>query len=805
MGMLCLHFSFSQVQTVKKSNEIILKGNVTNKSNGRPIPFATIHFSALESLHEEKYVVSSDSMGIFNLKIVRGDYLVRSTIIGYLLFEDKINTDNFIAEKRLNIELTSESKMLEEITVEGKKKNMEMVPGGFKYNVGGLASSTSNSLELLRRVPLMMSDGATNIQLQGKEPVVYINGKRLLLSGQDLANYLKQIPSIDIESVEVLTNPTSKYDSDGEAGILNIKLKQKSISGLFGNISSNVSTLFGTDQGGTINYRKDKLDLSASYNFTYREDHYVRNNRFNNKLLPDSSRFFKQDMVSDKADRGHSAKFAIAYSLDSSSTLSGSFWAAFYHSNSPWIINSEIVDNEGLLTSKYTQNDKNLINNRFLLYDLAYEKNFRNKSKLNIAGNISRYNNKALNSYDRMFFNTDGSPIEDKFAEDRKMETERPYKSYSGTIDYSNKSFLNGEVNLGMKYTSTTTESSFRNYLYDSSKQRYINDGQLSSELNFNETIAAAYGSYSKKLNHFSYQIGLRFEAFKYDLNTTQLEDAYSNDYSNLFPNLNISYSKGENAPRYSLSYGRRIQRPRYPMLNPFLNTSMLGLYTRGNPVLQPYFTDKIEFQISKNYGKGNFVMLSASFNQSNDMYNSAIRFDEKYNMPVSDYENSWILKQYGIYLVTQNKFGRFSINTYLSGGYNNFNSGTKTDQFFSEMFSFVGNANLSYDFTKSTNIWLFGYYVSNSTMFQTKNLATGSISAGIQQKLLKNKLALSMKIEDMFNINDHPVMIMNQSFNLDVNNKLKSRYLSFGVQYNFGKTFGKKNTIDQKKDNRTE
>jgi hypothetical protein len=805
MGMLCLQFSFSQVQVVKQSKEIILKGSVANKNTGQPISFATIHFSTLGSASEVRYVASTDNMGLFTLKIARGDYLIRSTIIGYLLFEDKINTDNFTAEKRINIELSPVSKMLEEVTVEGKKKNMEMVPGGFKYNVGEMASSTSNSLELLRRVPLLMSDGATNIQLQGKEPVVYINGKRLVLSGQDLANYLKQIPSVEIENVEVLTNPTSKYDSDGEAGILNIKLKQKSISGLFGNISSNISTLFGTDQGGTINYRKDKLDLSASYNFTYRQDHYIRNNHFNNKLLPDSSRFFKQNMVSDKADRGHSAKFAIAYSLDSSSILSGSFWAAFYHSNSPWTINSEILDNESLLRSKYTQHDNNLINNRFLLYDLAYQRNFRNKSKLNIAGNISSYNNKALNSYDRIFFDINGNPVDDKFAEDRKMETERPYKSYSGTIDYSHKSVLNGEVNLGMKYTSTTTESGFRNYVYDSSKQMYVNDEKLSSELSFNETIAAAYGSYSKKLNHFSYQIGLRFEAFRYELQTTQLEDIYNNDYSNLFPNLNISYSKGESAPMYSLSYGKRIQRPRYPMLNPFLNTSMLGLYIRGNPVLHPYFTDKIEFQISKNYGKGNFVMLSAFFNQSNNMYNSVIRFDEKYNMPVSNYENSWNLKQYGIYLVTQNKFERLSVNTYLSGGYNNFNSGVRADKFFPEIFSFVGNANLSYDLAKHTNIWLFAYYTSNSTMFQTKNLATGSISAGIQHKLLKNKLTLSMKIEDMFNINDHPVMITNQSFNLDVYNKLKSRYLSFGVQCNFGKTFGKKNTIDQKKDSRTE
>ena len=201
MGMLCLQFSFSQVQVVKQSKEIILKGRVANKNTGQPISFATIHFSTLGSASEVRYVASTDNMGLFTLKIARGDYLIRSTIIGYLLFEDKINTDNFTAEKRINIELSPISKMLEEVTVEGKKKNMEMVPGGFKYNVGEMASSTSNSLEFLRRVPLLMSDGATNIQLQGKEPVVYINGKRLVLSGQDLANYLKQIPSVEIENV----------------------------------------------------------------------------------------------------------------------------------------------------------------------------------------------------------------------------------------------------------------------------------------------------------------------------------------------------------------------------------------------------------------------------------------------------------------------------------------------------------------------------------------------------------------------------------------------------------------------------
>lgn len=805
---ICFNLLYSLSYEQPNSNEVFNKLMIIDSLNMKPVAFSTV--AIYNDLNKNIDTTGiTDTSGVFVFFPKKSDnYFARISSIGYEDKEVQIELATMsLPSKVIKIFVMPNFDSLQSVKVLSRRTRLiEAIEGGYKFNADQVAGATGSVIELLKRVPGVTLDGSENISLLGRSPTVMVNGRKVNLSGSDLTVYLKSLSASEVKSVEINNNPDARYDAGGNGGILNIMLKKNKESGLYGNISSDISTLLSTNQSANINYKRGKFNLTGSFNYTYRHDIYTRKNNFQNKALPDSLYLFNQNMKSDQNQKGHSFKVGASYDLDSNSSIVFSFFNAYFWSHTPWVTSSEIFNRMDDFQSRYIENEINEVNNNFFIYDVLYNKTFKNNSKLSIGFNYSKYNNLETDTSFRIFYNRDNVLIENQFNQQAKMVTAKPYNVTSTNIDYSSVIFKSMKLDLGGKFNTFSTESDFDSFIYDSIQNSYVLDPLLSNYLHYNENVAAGYAILSGHLNVLNFRTGIRYEHTNYKLSSKSSDSSFNRSYFNLFPNFNLSYNSKDKKTNYSLNLTKQIQRVPYSWLNPFLNTKTLGQYTVGNPNLKPYTTYKMEFQYSKSYGSGNFFMASLYYSISNDMFNGTFNYDSSANMNVQSYANLGNSLTYGGYLVLQNNITKwFNFNAYLAGTLPTFASKNKEDILLPNLFYMTGNLSLNFTLPEKTQIQLYGYCVTKNNNFQLQNLTNGNLSIAVQHKFIKDRLTASINLEDIFNINNFPTRFNNQNVFLTSDNKLRTRYFKIGLSYNFGKVFESHSNKDIKKDQRVD
>lgn len=783
-----------------------LVGKVIDNETKQPLALATV---AIFDLKKDSSMITTGSTtpdGNFSFNLQPGLYLAKISLVGYIKSTSKpfeISTVTTEKDSLLLISLHKAANQLKEVVINSANKTVEFIPGGYNFNVDKAIGAMGSVFEILRQVPGVTIDGTNSIKLQGKGPTVLVNGRKVNMTGDDLVAYLKSISVTQVADIDVNTNPNAKFDAAGEGGILDIKLKQRSVPGLYGNISSNISTLVSTDNSANINFKKSKWDISGSYSYTYREDIYQRNNYYENRSLPNSLYVFRQKNLANRTQKSSYIRSGIAYEVDSTSLITFNLFGAWFNLNSLTDLTSEIFNRANAFQNKYLQDESNLTHNNFLINDVLYKKTFKNKDALNLGFNYSKYSNRSGQTFSRIFYDINNRPVSDMYEDNRIINTVRPYHLTATNVDYTANISKSLKLDIGTKFTHTGTGSYFVNTVYDTLANIYVNDPILSNSLNYSENITAAYGLLSGKLKKLKYQLGLRYENFNYKLTSPSLASPSSNSYSNFFPSLNFSFVSSDHQSNYSISLSRRIQRPGYSMLNPFLNVTSLGQYTSGNPYLKPYLINKAEFQFSKSYGDGNFFMASLFASNSNNIYSAVFKYDPTTNMNVDTYENFRSTEQCGGYVVLQNTVTKwFNLNAYLAGTQSAFSTKISNDILFPSNFSFTGNLSLNFT-VKSTRFQVYGYCVTTSNYFQLQNATSGNVSMAAQHKFFKNRLTASLNFEDVFNINQFPVTVNTTNIYIHSLNKLQSKYVRLGLNYTFGKSFNSKSLKELKKDSR--
>jgi len=804
IGVFLPFFTFAQNDKGHMSNVLI---KIFDGSNKEVLAFATITVYNLAKDSSAVNIGVANKNGDISFKLLPGRYVAKASMIGYKGTNGAAFEINELAPV-LPLTLTLERSLnaLKEVNITGSKKTIEAISGGYKFNVDRVVGATGNIFEVLRQVPGITVDGSNAIKLQGRGPTVMINGRKVNMSGNDLVIFLKSLSATQVSAINVNTNPNAKYDAAGEGGILDIRLKQHTVAGLFGSVSSDISSLISTDQSANVNLKKGKFDVTGSFNFVYRQDAVRRKNYYENKTLPDSLYIFKQDQISHQYQRGESVKAGIAYAIDSTSSLSFNFFDATFHSGIPWLINSVVYNRADVFQNKYVQNQNTNISNNFYIYDVIYQKSFKNQNRLNVGFNYSKYGNQSDDLFSRNFYDENNRAVNDQYTESRNFITTRPYDLTATNIDYTINLGKITKIDFGAKYTTASTESNFTNNVFDTLQNKYVFDPILSNNLTYHEHIGALYSLLSSKFRKLNYQLGLRYEDYHYELKSPALPAAYGKTYSNFFPSLNLSYNSDDHKSGYSLNYGRRIQRPGYAMLNPFLNTSTLGQYTSGNPYLKPYFINKIEFQFTRSYGDSNFFLAALFATHSANIYSQLFRYDLVNQMNVETYDNFRTSDQYGGYVVLQNNITKwFNFNAYLSATQPKFSSKIPGDVLLPGIFNVTGNLSLNFNLPDRTQFQIYGYCVTKNNNFQLQNATNENVSIAAQHRFFKNKLTVSVNFEDIFNINNFPIRGYSENVYLDSYNKLKSQYVKAGLNYTFGNSFKAKSVNKLNKDVRVE
>jgi hypothetical protein len=729
----------------------------TGKILGRIITINEIHLDgATVSLLRSKdsgiiklSVAAKDGAYSFE-NIKHGKYLISATAAGHQksfsnLFE--------ISGAQLHVEipvisLTPLTKSLAGVTVSAKKPLVEHRIDRTIVNVDASVTNIGTSaLEVLEKSPGVIVDREGNISLKGKEGVmIMIDGRPTQLSGADLANVLRNMSSNQMDQVEIMTNPPARYDAAGNAGIINIKTKKTTTAGYNG--SATVGYTQGKypkiNEGFNFNFREGKVNLFTNLSHNYRKGFESLNIQRN--ILGNNGNILQNyfDQEGDKIAEGNSynAKVGVDYFANKQTTfgivLNGTSSPSSVNNINATSISTPSKDLESITrasvdnTSDWKSFSSNLYYRRLL-----NTKGRELTSDLDIITYGSGNRLFMVNSY----FDARNNNV-------RKSDTLQGYlpqdiNIYSGRIDYLHPLKKNARFEAGIKSSIVRTDN---NASYDSIQfGRIVHDFNRSNHFIYEENINAAYVNLSTPLSKkINAQFGLRLENTNAKGNQLTTGENFDRHYTQLFPTAYLQY-KANDKNNFGINYGRRVRRPNYGSLNPFIRFIDRYTYSQGNPNLKPQLSNN--FELTHSYK--NLLTTTLNYTSTTDIISTVLeqKGQEAYAKP----SNIASLKQFGLAVAANtpvNKWWTSNININVFN--NSFEGVVNTAPIDFNATSYVLNGTQQFKLNKTLTAELTGRYRSGWIEGVLRAKPVGMLGAGFSQQVMKNQGTLRVSFRDI-------------------------------------------------------
>ena len=778
----------------QQAAEIYVKGTVVEAKTNQPLEYASI---TLVSTTNPSYVTGdmTDASGQFNIPILPDTYEIKIEFLGYQTLT--ISNKEITSSMSLGmIKVESDSEVLEGLVIETKRADVEFKLDKKVYNVsndninkGGTAS------DVLDNIPSVAVDADGNVSLRGNESVrVLIDGKPSGMAS-NIADALKMLSSESIEQVEIITNPSARYEAEGGAGIINIILKKGSNQGVNGSVTANVSNPFGYSVGANINYKEEKFNLFA--NLGYRND-FTKGNSLNETEYIDQNTGLSKSFVNEYSKRerkrkGYNANFGFEYYLTDKLTWNNNFTWRRSDGDNPNDVNYDYYDaGRNLLYSnrRYTAEDDFKEN---VDYSTDFTYKFNDKGhQLFVSGTVSK-------NFDREDSDISTSNAGTVLTSDLTNSRENELRNIL-RLDYVlpigegqfEAGYLGNFNELNTKYNVTTLENG-----------EYIENEQFKNNLEYLEKVNALYAQYGNKYKKFSYMVGLRWEASEIDVNQLVTNDYNKKKYNNFFPSAFLNYELTDSSTA-SISYSKRVRRPRGWSLNPISNYSSSINFYRGNPDLDPSFTDAFDLGFMKRWYKLT-LNTSVYYNRTTDA-TQFIRIVDGVNeegipITISSPINLNTEYRYGLeFNVNYNPFKWWRLN----GNINLFQEQTRGDYTYTDT---EGNS-ITQNFDNDTFTWssrvastvnlpggidwqtTFMYRGPRNTA-QGKILGEPNLNLAFSKDIWKDKATIALNVQDVFNNRK-----MRSEIYLDTANSYSERQwrertinLSFTYRFNQKKT----------------
>ncbi|ETZ23133.1 outer membrane beta-barrel family protein [Pedobacter sp. V48] len=678
---------------------------------------------------------------------------------------------------------------LKEVKISGRKAMVQHKLDRAVVNVGSMVSNTgANALEVLEKSPGVIVDQNGNITFMGKSGVtILIDGKPSYLSGDNLSGYLKSLPAAQLEEIELMSNPPAQYEASGTAGVINIKTKKEKSQGMNGSLSSSLGKTddWRNNESLSLNYFSGKVNVFTSLGYGFSKTNKtleLARNYFTGDGSPLSA--YQQLAYFRPVTNNTNGKLGLDYYLSSKSTFGILFSGSISMGNYSSPVNTALYNARGLLDSSIVADNtarSKFSNGGINLSFLTKLDSFGRQ--LSADADLITYRAKNNQLFLNSIFLPDGSA-----GREETTSTDLPadIQIYSLKSDYSHPVAGKAKLEAGVK-TSYVSTDNLANY-FDVINGASSVDYDKTNRFRYKEHINAGYVNFSKEMSRISFQAGLRLEhtrvsALQSD-NPIKADSAFSQHYLNLFPTAYLSYkldSAGDNS--FNLSFSRRIDRPFYKDLNPFIYLIDKYTYSSGNPLLRPQTTTNYELSWRH---KG---MLSAT------------AFYNRYK----NFQTETVNQINGIFISTPANLGGkitkgINVNLVIRP--------TKwwDANVYTELVSlkFMGQVNAGYLSTSTTyfyiesgqqfklaDTWsadLNGFYISGRTVGQFELDHKSQISAGLQKKLLQNKASLKLAVSDVFRANISSGSISNvTSASARYRSDFDTRMVTLGFSYNFG------------------
>lgn len=804
-----LSLAYAQQSTQNTSDHGSIQGKLIDEQSNSPIEYASVAILRPADSSVVTGMLSKPNGDFIFPQIPLGKYLVKVNFIGYTTVYKAIalTSKNNIIDVG-NIKLGTNAKVLAAVEIVGEKPAYTMAIDKRVFNVEkNIASVGGTATDVLKQVPAVSVDIDGNVTVRNGAPTIFVDGRPTTLT-------MDQIPADAIQNIEVITNPSAKYDAEGVSGILNIVLKKNRKSGINGQVSAGLTSLGGANGGFDFSVRREKFNLSLSYNVRTRKG-ATKEHLFRKNLGTDTTTYLDQYENGDQSRRFQYGRVGFDWFMDNRNTftIAGSINAGDFRDDSKLTIYDL---NTGKQQVRYGSGiDYNNHNFRNYAGQLGYKRTFAKQGhELTADFNYNYATSGDATDYTLQYYTLDHIAIDTPTAPASRYGDGGGNTTYAtGQIDYVNPLSENSKVEAGLRTTSRIFNNSLRTMGLNNATGQFELDSALSNNYHYSESVNAAYLSYSGQTGNFGYMGGLRAEQSYYSGDmTSKVTSNYKIDYPvSLFPSLFVSQKfKGDH--ELQLNYTRRIRRPWFRDLLPNLNYTAQSA-NRGNPMLRPEFTNSFEFSYLKDFNRKHNVLVSLYLRNTQNAitdYSSdtVLNINGTAQKVVLTYPvNADTRNSYGAEITVRNQITRdWDISTNLNMAQTKINAGNLQTNLSNSGFIFFGKVNSNTKLPYKTTLQITGVYESKQIMAQGERAGKVTVDAALRKEFLKDKsLVVSMGINDIFNT-DRSLSYTNTAFSeQEYYRKRATREARINISWRFGKMDAAKKKNEKKGEEKPE
>lgn len=752
-----------------------ISGTVLDQASQQPIPFATINI--LNNKTQQSITgTTTDDNGEFKLTTRGTEFYIEISFIGFETIKlEELN----IINNELNlgiVEMAAVNLALDEVLIRAEKSTTEFKLDRRVFNVGQDLSSTGmGALEVLNNVPSVTVSIEGDVRLRGNSGVqILIDGKPSILA-DDPRNTLGSITADMIERIEVITNPSAKYDAEGTAGILNIVLKKEDKKGLNGSISLNTGIPDNHSVGVSMNRRTEHFNLFAQLGVGYRS---IPTTFKNSNVDLISNTTVNNDGTAYRNENFYNIILGTDYYIDPLNviTLSGNY--AIDIEEQPSETNFSSFESNNILVSQWTRTETTEATNPKWQYELQYKREFKdNEDHTLLFSTQGRFFGKDQESEFEV------SPVfgDDDFN-DQQTETRYQQADYTFKLDYTNPFSEKVTMELGTQYVINDVGNDYS--VRDEIDGEWITNPDLTNNFEYDQKVLGIYGTGSYEADNWGFKAGLRIENTDLKTLLTNTDEKNNQNYTDFFPSAHVSYELNENISLQS-GYSRRIYRPRLWDLNPFFNIRNDYNIRTGNPNLLPEYTNS--FEITSIFELNKFSFNTGIYHlYTTDVVERVTFFQD--NVSITTPENIGTNRSTGVEI----NFKYSPVNWLSFNGDFNFGYFMRRGEFEDQSFDFNGDkwtARLTGKFDLPADFEL-EVTANHESAYQTVQRDVSGFSfadLGLRKKIAKGKIIINFSVRDMFETRIEESVIEQPEFYL-YSYSTRGRFFTLGLSYGFGK-----------------
>ena len=775
-----LLFGAIMLQAQNKNHIYQIIGQAVETSKGKGIPYTTITLQNDSSKVLKK--ISSDANGKFSFNVKdKRKYILVLSVMGYQEKRVKISVDDTKAD--LGRITLVEGVEMKEVSVVAQKSLVKVDVDKLTYSVeSDPDANTFNTLDMLRKIPMITVDAEDNVTLNGQSNFkVLMNGKSFSMMSNNFKDVIRSLPANTIKDIEVITNPSSKYDAEGLGGIINIITTRKKITGYIGSVNSGFDTWGSWNGGLYLAAKVNKFTFSARYSDSQSKQPEMTYNSERTNYLSDVYYTSNSSGFSIGEGKSHNFSGDISYDIDSKNLLSASFWVYSGNASNDNVSSTNTLNSTNVRTQYFENNSRRKRSFSTLSGNIDYQRTFKkpNKTftisyKLDNSPNTSNSESSIINTFNYTPYQQKSTT--DAFSREQTLQ-----------VDYYDPFSEMHQIECGLKTIYRQNNNNSDTYLLNQTTNIWDYSDSKSNELNYDQCIWSAYAGYVFKRKNITIKSGLRAElTWNNAISTSDTVVKFSNKFQNLVPYITLNYQlkPGRNI---KISYTQRLNRPGLWYLNPYINNSDPQNISFGNPNLKSEvsnsfelgystFTPKLNINLTGRSAFTNNSIQSISSINANGIRSTTYKnIGTNMNIVMNFYCSYRFSEKLNIYT---NESGYY-VKMEAKNGYTINNIG----------FGYSGSIGARFILWKNGSISANGNINSPDIILQGKSSFHYSSSIGVSQSLLKKKLTVSMSLSNpLSRIMSNSFIYNDPYYSQHSENAYHAQMLRLNVAYNFGK-----------------